>query len=210
MRRADRALGDGPLRHDGTPQPILCLHPKGLRSKSGVTLVPIGGALERIPRTDESRFVEVAADELEGDGTAVWSEAPGKRDRRATGHVEGTGKAEQSGDQRGVFAKRRHLCERGCRESLGRDRDEIDLLEHKSQRSAKRLAPQHDLLVVRAGLLKTKIEQSCKPGPIFGLPQGIRLLVRDGCLDAAKWEPVIDYRLGIRKRNLTDRRTQIR
>src|ERR1700691_2419026 len=86
---------------------------KFLGSESGMTLVPIGNALERIPGADETRFLEVAADKLESDGTAVRGKAARKRNRRASGHVEGTGKAEQSGDQRGVFAKRLHLGERG-------------------------------------------------------------------------------------------------
>src|SRR3984957_14810542 len=136
-------------------------------------LVPAGDALERIPGANETCLFEVAADELEGDRTAVRSKAGGKRNRRASGHVEGTGKAEQSGDQRGVFAKRAHLGERGRGESLGRDRDEIDLFEHKSHRPAKRFAPQHDLLVVLAGLLQAKIEYSGKPGPVFVLARGI-------------------------------------
>jgi hypothetical protein len=157
-----------------------------------MTLVPIGDALERIPGADETRFFEVAADELEGDGTAVRGKAARKCNRRASGHVEGAGKAEQSGDQRRVFAKRAHLGERGRGESLGRDRDEIDLFEHKSHRPTKRFTPQHDLLVVRAGLLQAKIEYSGKPGPIFVLARGISGLMCDGCLDAAKRKPVVD------------------
>src|ERR1039458_6453722 len=163
-----------------------------LGSKSGMTLVPIGDALERIPGANETGFVEVAAHELEGAGTAVRSKAGRERNRWASGHVEGTVKAEQSGDQRGVFAKRAHLGERGRGESLGRDRHEIDLLEHKSHRPTERFAPQHDLLVVLAGLLQAKSEQSSKPGALSVLALGIGRLMRDGCLDAAKREPVVD------------------
>ena len=36
-----------------------------------MTFVPVGDALERIAGADQTRFVEVAADELEGDRTAV-------------------------------------------------------------------------------------------------------------------------------------------
>ena len=106
-----------------------------------MTLVPIGDALERIPGADKTRFFEVAADELEGDGTTVRGKAARKRNRRASGHVEGTGKAEQPGDQRGVFAERAHLGECGRGESLGRDRDQIDPFEHQPHGSTKRFAP---------------------------------------------------------------------
>jgi len=39
-----------------------------LRSESGMTRVPVGDALECVAGTDESRFIEVAADKLKGDG----------------------------------------------------------------------------------------------------------------------------------------------
>src|ERR1700733_1471634 len=125
---------------------------KFLRSESGMTLVPIGDALERVPGADETCFLEVAADKLESDGAAVRGKAAGKRNRRASGHVEGTGKAKQPGDQRRVFATRAHLGERGRGKSLRRNRDEIDRFEHRSHRPTKRFTPQHDLLIVLAGL----------------------------------------------------------
>ena len=134
-----------------------------------MTFVPIGDALECIAGADETRLVEVTTDKLEGNGTAVRGKAAGKRNRRASGHIEGTGEAEQPGDQRRVFAKRGHLGERGRGDSLGRNRDQIDLLEHNSHSAAKRFAPQHDLLVVFSRLLQAEIKQSCKPGPIFVL-----------------------------------------
>ena len=79
-----------------------------------MTRVPVGDALERVAGTDERRFIEVAADKLEGDGTAVRGEAGGKRDGRASGHVERTGEAQQSGDQRGVLAERAILASVGA------------------------------------------------------------------------------------------------
>ena len=169
-----------------------------------MTRVPIGNALERIAGTDESRFIEVAADKLKGDGTTVRGKAGGKRNGRASGHVERAGKAQQSGYERRVFAERSHLGEGRRGEGLGRHGDEIDRLKQEAHRAAERFAPQYDLLIIGAGLRKAKIEQSRKPGAIFVLARGIGCFVRDRRLNATKRKPVIDNGLGVRERDLTD------
>ena len=108
----------------------------------------------------------------------------------------------------GVFAERSHLGERRRGESLGRHGDEIDELEQQPHRAAERFAPQHDLLIIGAGLRKAEIEQSRKPGAIFVLARGIGRLVRDRRLDAAKRKPVIDNGLGVRERDFGDLRAK--
>ena len=157
--------------------------------------MPVGDALECIAGGDQPRFVEVPADELEGDRPAVRREAAGQRDGRAAGHVERTGEAQQPADQRGVLAERRHLGERRRGEGLGRHGDQIDRLEQRPHRAAERFAAQHDLLIVDAGLLQAEIEQPGEPGAVLVLARRIGRLVRDGGLDAAQRKPVVDHRL---------------
>src|SRR5271168_2441584 len=124
MRWAGRPFGYGALSHDGTLQPIFS-HANGSLTQIGMALVPVGGALECIACSDKPRFVEMAADKLEGNGAAVRGKAARKRECRTAGHIEWTSEAEQSADQGGVLGQRRHLGERGGGKRLGWDRDKI-------------------------------------------------------------------------------------
>ena len=98
----DRALG-----HDGILQPVFSGHANRLlNSDPGMTLVPVSHALEGVAGANETDFVEVTADELKADRTAIRREASGQRHRRASRHVEWACEAEQSANQRCVLAQR--------------------------------------------------------------------------------------------------------
>src|SRR4051795_2672589 len=154
-----------------------------------MTLVPVGDALERIACANEAGLIEVTADELEADRTAICGEAPGQRHGRASRHVERTRKAEQSRDEGGVLAEGRHLGEGWRRECLRRHREEINRLEQKADGATKRLPTKHDLLIVHAGLLPAEIEQARERRAVLVLARRISVPVRDGHLHAAEREP---------------------
>jgi hypothetical protein len=61
--------------------------------KRRMAAVPFGDALERIPGGHQSGFIEMAADELEGDRTAAFRKAAGKGNGWTSRHVEGTAEA---------------------------------------------------------------------------------------------------------------------
>ena len=63
-----------------------------------------------------------------------------------------------SREERRILAERRHLREGRRGKGLRRYRNEIDRLEQHAHRAAKRFAPEHDLLIVHAGLLPAEIE----------------------------------------------------
>src|SRR4051794_3147858 len=119
-----------------------------LSSNRGMTLVPVGNALERMACANEAGFIEMTADELEADRPAICGEAAGQRHGRASRHVERTREAEQSSDEGGVLAEGRHLGESWRGECLRRHREEIDRLKQKTDGATKRLAAKYDLLIV--------------------------------------------------------------
>lgn len=60
-----------------------------------VAQMPFGDLLVGVPGPHQECLVEVAADELEGDGKSAVAKATGQRDRRVSRHVKRGGEADK-------------------------------------------------------------------------------------------------------------------
>src|SRR5882724_1194509 len=129
----------------------------------GMAAVPFRGVLERCSGGHQTGFIEMAANELECYRTAVFGKAARKGNGWTSRHVEGAAEAQQTADQVRIFAERRHRADGRCGERLGRHGKKIDLFEQRPHRSPECFAAQNDLLIVGAGLLQTKFDQSGEP-----------------------------------------------
>src|SRR4051812_29201389 len=122
--------------------------------------VPVSDALKRIAGSYQTGFIEMAANNLKCDRTAAFRKATRKGDGWTAGHVKGAAEAQQPADQVRILAERCHPAEGRCGECLGWHGKKVDLFKQRPHRSPERFATQNDLLIVGAGLLQTKFDQS--------------------------------------------------